>query len=737
MQFQDESTQRRATLDGAHDPTAQGEASREPRRSSIDNSEVMLAKAPGNAKDPQLLVEQKPQPARSSLDSRPKPRLSFYFKEDIPANDTPGVPPVATAKEPPKEPPRNSFSVLLQRKNSDPTALPARPSVDGKSQWKEDKEKKSRDFRGMFKGSFLRKESKVNSQESPGSSFNLRDSEQLKGFPELPVEEKEGLELNVDLSGLDVLVGDERAKPYNRYDETPGGWIESREGLTPRLTVELKEGPQLTRRDDQRVPINEPPALSRLQDSGHHIVHNSLASAPIDFRESLKAIELRELRKEKLREMARRSVDGKDPPRVSYDAKTASRLSADGRPNLRQTSITPRISIDGRDTHHSDAGHYVDEISANVSPRRDNSRIASPRGDGNWENDLDGSRWRASSVVARLMGLEDLPNFDVVPPQPTGMSPSRDCKSPQRGYYYTQPEESPHPDSDDFYSMVSQPSELSTPKRKETSDHSNSRPLSPLPIRMSLLPFTPPKLQLDYSISHKELENGVQPTLASPRLKPLSPKHHMMEGMPQALKHPVEQTSPCEGLYGDMDERLRQLGLRNTIQERKTLKQILEAMHLKGLLHPPRMDNEGKPNYPGQDQTVAKSLFQGPKERSLGCRITSLRSDLFDLDYSDIPKFRPAQKTKGLEEGGQSYEGTQSPLSGRSFNGEASIVVMKPLNVKPGSKLVPVKPLQNLPHGKEIESMPARPPSAPRKSAATSTPRGTVEKDSNMSTTSG
>ncbi len=42
-----------------------------------------------------------------------------------------------------------------------------------------------------------------------------------------------------------------------------------------------------------------------------------------------------------------------------------------------------------------------------------------------------------------------------------------------------------------------------------------------------------------------------------------------------------------EPLSGDMAQRVRQLRLRNSVQERKTLKQILEAMQLKGLLHSP------------------------------------------------------------------------------------------------------------------------------------------------------
>ncbi|CAK9858312.1 unnamed protein product, partial [Sphagnum jensenii] len=77
-----------------------------------------------------------------------------------------------------------------------------------------------------------------------------------------------------------------------------------------------------------------------------------------------------------------------------------------------------------------------------------------------------------------------------------------------------------------------------------------------------------------------------QTAVSSPKPLPSSPKYNLMEGMPQVVKHAIQHPPPEGFLSGDMDQRLRQLRLRNYIQERKTLKQILEAMRLKGLLHP-------------------------------------------------------------------------------------------------------------------------------------------------------
>lgn len=746
MQFQDESTQRRATLDG-QGYIAQTEVNREPRRSSIDNSEVMLAKALANSKDPPTVVESKPQPARTSLDARPKPRLSFYFKEETPVAETPvaivkdvaPVTPVVPGKEATlpmsKEPPRNSFSGLLQRRNSDPTVVASRLSVDGKITGKDEKEKKMKDFRGRFKASFLRKDPKVNSQESPGgstgTSFDLKDVDHLKGsFSELAVEEKECLESVADLFELDGLAADDGDKSYRRFIESPKGWIESRDGSTPRLTVELKEGPQLTRKDDHRGLMN-----NLLEETG---LLEKFSILSLNGSKELKKMDNEQ------KDKAQASVDGRDPLRLSQTAKAAVSVSVEGRPNPRQSSSVTPSSVHCKDIPHCGPSYNGDgrnanrvmETSNHTSPRRDNSRAASPRRESTWENDLEGSRWKASSVVARLMGLDDLPNFDVVPPLQAGMSPARECKSPQKGFYYIHPEESPHPQSDEFYNLVYESDEVQAPRLEDASSQMRKPYRLPQSPQVNLL--ASPKLRV-VPFLQKDPENGAPHTPASPKQQPNSSKHHMIESMPQVLKHSVEHRSSSEGLLnGDMDHRLRQLGLKNSLHERKTLKQILEAMHLKGLLHPPRhMDSEGKHSFSRQDhsQTVAKSLFQDPKGFPLTQPTGSLKTDLFDLDYKDIPKFSSAQNLKGSKQ--SVPDGGKPFLRGRNFVGEASIVVMKPLNTKPTSKILVVKPTPVESQSKEIESTSAKASSMSRNLATAPTSRSAVEKEESIPTSTG
>jgi serine/arginine repetitive matrix protein 2 len=396
-QFQDESAQRRATLAGP-ERLLQVEAIREPRRSSIDNSEVMVAKAPETPKGIQPTVEARPQPHRTSLDSRPKPRLSFYFKEDGPVDDTSASStkevPTAVSNEPPGNP------GLLQRRSSDPTVVATKLPADGKLSCSEDKEKKSRDLKGMIKGSFKRKGHRGNNQESSGSSgssFDLRETEHLKKVSELQTERKEGSN-NLYLSGQDGLGEDEEYKDFSGFTGSPNGWLESREGSTPRLTVELKDGPQLTRKDDQRVLSDDRSRLSGLEDSGEHMTQNDHAPVHLGFKRPLNAIDYMDLRNMQ-RDRARRSVEGRESPGPSFDGKAVtSRLSVEGTSAPRQSSGTPRRSVDGREPHHQGPGqnrfaHYVQRFRVASSPlslRRKSSWVNSPGRtvDGAWESDM-------------------------------------------------------------------------------------------------------------------------------------------------------------------------------------------------------------------------------------------------------------------------------------------------------------------------------------------------------------
>ncbi len=789
--------QRRVTLDGGLvKPKAGMETPRvDARRASVDNGEV--AKVAERNKDAQLLAgNQKPQPARISLDSRPKPGLSFYFKEDAPATKSSAEP--VDAKE--EEPSGNSFgSGLLQQqqqqqRNSDSsplavsaraasvikrTVLPAKP---------EEKEKKtsSRDFRGIFKGSFLRREPKaavdnnittnnnnINQQQeaSPGSSSFKDGIRSRKDSPELPP--KEELELSLTLAHLaqDALLADVRDNNQlsgnNRSAESSRSWSNSgRDGLpSQRLTVELREGPHLSssqNNGNSQVSISDdhhPQSFSSsLGDHGCDPVEAGSMAAPtaqvLDFREM--TLMPRGGSGSARRDKDQMFSDGKkggfsrlmslDASKVATSSlsSSSSRLSVDGRlEQVSQPSGMPnRLSVDGRDatppTTHSSKNHSLVgdlagrhtshhlpdvETATDFSQKRERELF--------WEGNGEGTsyRSRASTVVARLMGLDNLPNFDVVPvPHPGGRSPAREFKQQWKNTHAYAPEESSSPSNfDNFQSIKKHPTD-ELPQLKDASliQGLNFAVLTPGDKHQQArrnLPSNP--LNQFHCESPPVYENTgqqQQTAVSSPKPLPSSPKYNLMEGMPQVVKHAIQHPPPEGFLSGDMDQRLRQLRLRNYIQERKTLKQILEAMRLKGLLHPHSPTVNAKDL---KSEGVARSLFKQHKVPQEECS-KSLFMKLPSQQVLDLSKYNETPKDTAIRDGGGGGGGvppveeeddeetlnfkdkrlSESVHAERAFNGGASIVVMKPVSVKTASKLpLSLRPCVELPVSEESESM--------------------------------
>jgi hypothetical protein len=212
-----------------------------------------------------------------------------------------------------------------------------------------------------------------------------------------------------------------------------------------------------------------------------------------------------------------------------------------------------------------------------------------------------------------------------------------------------------------------------------------------------------------------------QQTAVSPKPLPSSPKYNLMEGMPQVLKHAIQHPPPEGFLSSDMDQRLRQLRLRNYIQERKTLKQILEAMRLKGLLHPHSPTVNAKDL---KSEGVARSLFKQHKVPQEECS-TSLFVKLPSQQVLDLSKYNETPKDTAIQDGGggggvppveeeddeerlnfKDKRLSESLHAERAFNGGASIVVMKPVSLKTASKLpLSLRPCVELPVSEESESM--------------------------------
>jgi hypothetical protein len=193
----------------------------------------------------------------------------------------------------------------------------------------------------------------------------------------------------------------------------------------------------------------------------------------------------------------------------------------------------------------------------------------------------------------------------------------------------------------------------------------------------------------------------------------MSPKHLQVEAMPFVLKKSKKGHHHNEGLlYGDMDQQLHQLCLKNAIQERKTLRQILEAMYLKGLLHQSHNKDILNAKSARMQRTLqdAQSPSREAKQMSSSMASNLARLERLDLEYQDILEFQNMRKEDNKLQKEASLEVNHS--------GEASIVVMKPLGHQTTTPIpIALSPLHQT---RDVENMPSW--GGSRKSTVTLTP---------------
>ena len=398
-----------------------------------------------------------------------------------------------------------------------------------------------------------------------------------------------------------------------------------------------------------------------------------------DFREMLRQIDFKDSQwtSEKFGVgSSRNSVDGRDPPRTS----NVSRVSVDSR---QYQSSTPRLSVDGREHLRASSLHSSRASSVDAQVQLRTNSMDSNTTSGEFKR-------RGPSVVARLMGLGELPENDT--PIPSSDRPqTRDGKSLQK-LLNTSPAEAAPPLSDRGKSQLHlsevaqqmkqvaarlhQDSQLrqkavqvqqeTRPKRKSKAksraqSRSRSPPLAPTPKEKDA---GGPRQQ-SYGIFGRQVEPGSP----LPR-QPMSPKHHQMEGMPNVFK----KRSLHELSSGDLDQRLHQLRIKNSIQEHRTLKQILEAMHLKGLLHPPQKKPPKSPRPEVNEQGFSKEIAERPLH-DFEAKPSSSASNVARADRNDDPDQLNFEDLMRMD--GEVHE--EPPLD-IDHSGEASIVVMKPVS---------------------------------------------------------
>jgi hypothetical protein len=187
----------------------------------------------------------------------------------------------------------------------------------------------------------------------------------------------------------------------------------------------------------------------------------------------------------------------------------------------------------------------------------------------------------------------------------------------------------------------------------------------------------------------------------------MSSKHLQMEAMPLLLKKPQVEHPPTEGLLGEgmiSDQRLHQLRIKNGLQEHKSLRQVLEAMHLKGLLKQPRGNKQVimlNPKFPaGLGSSVQEAQSSPSREAKImpSSAVSSLaRSGSMDQEYQDIMEFQDMLK----EETKAHEEATAQELNQGT---EAPIVLMKPCSHQIPSPAAAPTPSPALQQILELES---------------------------------
>lgn len=284
---------------------------------------------------------------------------------------------------------------------------------------------------------------------------------------------------------------------------------------------------------------------------------------PADLKESIRVLA-------KLRESPWHFNDGslhtisKDAPRFSYDGRDTNRLSFESRETLRSApklKELPRLSLDSREG----------------SMRSSNSDSQFSK---SWQilQEAQGTQKRPPSVVAKLMGLEALPD-------------SAPASESQMGLIKNHPVEDCDPLRSSKTINVSRPIRTSDSPinswKGPTSPRWQNHDVVMKPLSSSRFPIEPaPWKQLD--------ANRGSPKPASMHLKP-----------------PSRASSTFPSVYSEIDKRLKDLEFKQSGKDLRALKQILEAMQAKGLLETER--EEQASNFATPKEYERKFTGQNPR----------------------------------------------------------------------------------------------------------------------------
>lgn len=224
----------------------------------------------------------------------------------------------------------------------------------------------------------------------------------------------------------------------------------------------------------------------------------------------------------------------------------------------------PRLSLDSRATTDAKGSLYPKEIRTNAAVLSAN-RCENSAAEG---DDNDKQR-RSPSVIARLMGLEPLPHSDPEPVKNAELRRSASESRVSRDLYQYR-----FIDGNTFQLKQSQQANISSNVMRDNAANEdrayNARAVDPRGYVVRDAKAEPPKLQHKGMGQRKSFFNSA-------------------DFFPEP-KHTVS-------VYGEIEKRLKMRGIDEPSKDLETLKQILEALQLKGLLHSKKPSNLNYRNF--------------------------------------------------------------------------------------------------------------------------------------------
>ncbi|KAL2653408.1 hypothetical protein R1flu_021536 [Riccia fluitans] len=600
-----------------------------------------------------------------------------------------------------REPQRVSYDSAGTPRSS--SANPLKSTADSR-----DLARSSLDIKDIVRASFLRERARasVDKDVVQQSTAELRERESPR-FGSL--RSKEPSPSSVEVRGEVVRT------------ETP------RSSSSPRLSIRLREAVRAAVENSKGKHV-------RSSSDSSDIVAAKSRDTPRSSSETRLLVELRESPR-LTRDAPRYSCDGRDVLRLSVDSsKDTLRVAA------QRARDSPRLSVDGRGSprlSRSDV-NANGQIKGQNGVTTNSSHLQPVCLESDWrDQSAADQKKRVPSLLARLMGLEDLPDDEssAAPSTTPPKKPSKESKILKGLLQYT-----PLPDI--------KPTVECRQVDLHNVDYYNSRPSRSSYETPDGYPPAGPQADwkpIPEALGHLRLsakQSGMESVPSSIRKETReggSLRHE--DGVPKQLTEAVLTVLKHSGgrkrvpmSYAEMENRLRQLRLRSSCQDHKTLMQVLDAMQTKGLLNGPRSresleeTKESRQQLDSRQQTTPRHImlprYQEPSSESTKVRNlqelrklgSKLQDQVFGCNASDGPKvLRQSQSVS------KRVTAEQEP------HPEASIVVIKPLGK-------PVKKCRTQNPALLLESMPStRSPKGGRESSGKSSPWGSPANRSSRS----